>query len=166
MAWINIGGFDADSREWQLSQPFEGNLIRIENQISSPTLNLYNHRGLIAINYGFQDFVEIKVFYSTPKFQVFLFSDIDINISKYLAVKNISSRKNNNQWTINAYVWDVIINPYVPNIVIDSEPVDLSSQALIDIENLINNSVNNIAQQTIDINQQTTQILSLMTGGV
>lgn len=110
MGWIDIGALDADRTDWQLSQPFEGNLIKIDNDVSSPTFTSYNQRGLIAINYGFEDFLDIKIFYSSPKSQLFLFPNINLNKNKHLAVKSINSRKTNNQWTVRAFVLDSAIN--------------------------------------------------------
>lgn len=105
MTWIDIGALDADNREWQLSQSFIGNLIKIENEVSSPTLNFYRFRGLIGINYDFTHFFELKIFYSDPISQIFLFPDLPLISSKYIAIKNISKRNNNNQWTIRASAW-------------------------------------------------------------
>lgn len=110
MGWLNIGGIDADRTEWQLTQPFEGNLIKVVSDVTSPSFNIFNHRGLIALNYGLQDFYEIKVFYSSPRSQLFYFPNISLNKNKYLAVKNLTSRTNNNQWSLDCFVWDEIVN--------------------------------------------------------
>lgn len=105
MTWIDIGALDADNREWQLSQSFTGNIIKIDNEISSPSLNFYRFAGLIGINYDIKHFFEIKVFYSDPVSQIFLFTDLPLNLPKYIAVKNISKGINNNQWTVRASMW-------------------------------------------------------------
>jgi hypothetical protein len=110
MGWINIGSIDADRTEWQLTQSFEGNLIKVVSDVTSPSSNFYNHRGLIALNYGLEDFFKIKVFYSNPRSQLFYFPNINFKNDKYLAIKNITSRKSNNQWAINCFVWEKIIN--------------------------------------------------------
>ncbi|MBD2394606.1 hypothetical protein H6G11_10115 [Cyanobacterium aponinum FACHB-4101] len=109
MAWIDIGALRADSREWQLSQSFEGNLIRIVNEVSAFPTNSFNYTGLISINYGFEDFLEIKQFFSTPKSQLFLFPNLNFDTDKYLAVRNISRAISPNSWLIRAYVWNKTI---------------------------------------------------------
>ena len=109
MTWVSIGSIIANSQDWQLSQPFEGNFIRVVSEVTSPNFTTSNKRGLIAINYGLEDFLSIKVFYSTPKSQLFLFPNLDISKTKYLAVRDISNRINNNQWEISCFVWDLII---------------------------------------------------------
>lgn len=159
--WLDLGALDGDKSQWQLSQSFEGNLIRIDSTVSSPTLNIYNHRGLIAINYDFKYFLDTRVFFSEPKSQLFLFPEVEINLPKFLAVKSITSRSNNNQWTVRAKVWNQII-PSTINL----ESVNLSSESLNEIQDLIDNSVQTINQNTTIINENTTQILSLMTGGI
>lgn len=106
MAWLDIGAIDGDRRDWQLSQPFTGNLIRIKNEVSTSPPLISNFRGLIALNYNFARFFDIKVFYSIPDEQLFLFQDVNINETKRLAVRNISRLTKPQQWTIRAYVWN------------------------------------------------------------
>lgn len=105
MGWLEIGAIDADRRDWQLSQPFTGNLIKIENEVTSASFNFYNFVGLIAINYDLRDFFEIKTFYSDPISQIFLFPNIPVNDPKYIAIKNVTKGKNNNQWTVRVFQW-------------------------------------------------------------
>lgn len=164
MTWIDIGALDADSRDWQLTQPFTGNLIKLKNEVSTIPPLVSNFRGLIALNYNFARFFNTQVFYSIPDEQLFLFQDFSINEIKRLAVRNISRLTKPQQWTIRAYVWDLVINPYNPNIAID--PVNLSPESLTEIETLINNSLSQIELTTQEIQQQNTQILTLMTGGI
>lgn len=109
MSWVNIGSIIAQNQEWQLSQPFDGNLIKVVSDVTSPNFTTFNKRGLIAFNYGLEDFLKIKVFYSTPRSQLFLFPNLDINKTKYLAIRDISKRITNNQWEINCYVWNLIV---------------------------------------------------------
>lgn len=105
MGWVERGAIDADRRDWQLSQPFTGNLIKIENEVTSPNFNFYSFVGLIAINYDLRDFFEIRTFYSDPVSQIFQFPNIPINQPKYIAIKNVTRGKNNNQWTVRVYQW-------------------------------------------------------------
>ena len=112
MTWIDIGALDADSRDWQLTQPFTGNLIKIKNEVSTIPPLIWNFRGLIALNYNFTRFFNTQVFYSIPHEQLFLFQNFNINETKRLAVRNISRSKKPNQWTIRAYAWDLVINSY------------------------------------------------------
>lgn len=166
MTWIDIGAIDADRRDWQLTQPFTGNLIKVVNEVSASPPLVSNFRGLIGLNYNFARFFDIQVFYSIPDEQLFLFQDFNINETKRLAVRNISYTTKPQQWTIRAYAWDAVINPYIPNIIVDSDPVDLSPEALTEIQNLINSSIAQIELTTLEIQQQNDQILTLMTGGV
>lgn len=105
MAWIDIGALDADRRDWQLSQPFTGNLIKIVNELSEIPIT-FNFTGLLGINYGFEDFLEIKQIFSNPTSQLFLFPNVNFDKPKYLAIKNISRTSNMGQWTVRAYVWN------------------------------------------------------------
>lgn len=166
MTWLDIGALDADRRDWQLTQPFSGNLIKIKNEVSASPPLISNFRGLIALNYNFARFFNTQVFYSIPDEQLFLFQDFNINEVRRLAVRNISRLTKPQQWTIRAYVWDAVINPYIPNIIVDSDPVNLSSESLTEIQNLINDSIAQIEITTQEIQQQNTQILTLMTGGI
>lgn len=166
MAWIDIGAMDGDLRTWQLSQPFTGNLIKIKNDISNINTLVSNFRGLIALNYNMMRFFDIREVFSTPEEQLILFQDFTINETKRLALRNISRSNKPNQWTVKAWVWDAVINPYIPNIIVDSDPVNLSSEALAEIQNLINDSVTQINITSQQIQQQNNQILTLITGGI
>lgn len=110
MTWIDIGALDADRRDWQLSQPITSNLIKIINDVSQIPSQTSNYRGLIGINYEFQDFFEIKEFFSIPKSQIFLFTNLNLERQRYLAVRNLTFKSSRAQWTIRAYAWDQFIN--------------------------------------------------------
>lgn len=114
MTWIDIGTLRGDLREWQLSQPFTGNLVKIVNEVSAFPTNSLNYTGLIGINYDFEDFLDVKQFFSTPKSQLFLFPNLNFNSNKYLAIRNISRSISPNSWLIRAYVWNTIIS-LIPN---------------------------------------------------
>ena len=164
MGWIDIGAIDADLRTWQLSQPFTGNLIRIKNEVSNSETLVSNFKGLLGLTYNMDRFFDIKEIFSIPEDQLFLFQDFNINETKRLAIRNISRTTKPNQWTVRAYVWDVVINPYIPNIFVDS--VELSLNSLNEINTLIDNAISDIAINTALTTQQTTDILTLITGAV
>lgn len=162
MAWIDIGAIDADRRDWQLSQPFTGNLIRIKNEVSNLDTLVSNFKGLLGLTYNLTKFFDIKEIFSIPDDQLFLFQDFNINETKRLAIRNISRTTKPNQWTVRAYAWDAVINPYIPNIFVDS--VELSPNSLNEINTLIDNAISDIAINTALT--QTTDILTLITGAV
>ena len=122
MTWIDIGTLKGDSREWQLSQPITGNLFKIINEVSAFPTNSLNYTGLIGINYGFEDFLEVKQFFSTPKSQLFLFPNLNFDSNKYLAIRNISRTIAPNSWLIRAYVWDQIIDDQLNNETMEFAP--------------------------------------------
>lgn len=110
MTWNNIGSLNAHKREWQLTSNFSGNLILIENNVSSVPEMISNFRGLIALNYDLDYFYDIKQVFSIPKKQLILFKDIDLGVEKRVAMRNISRLERPNTWNVNVYIWNSIIN--------------------------------------------------------
>lgn len=165
MGWIDIGALDADRRDWQLSQPFTGNLIKLVHEVGDIPPLISNFRGLLAI-YSNNSFFQIQEIFSIPNSQLFLFQDLNLGFNNQVAIKNISRLNKPNQWTIRAYTWDEVINPYIPNIIIDSEPMDLSPQALIEVENIVNNAFDSIEITTQSTEQQNANLITLITGAI
>lgn len=180
--WILLGNINNNLREWQLSPPFQGNLIKLEMNVNA---NYKVFRGLIGL-YSDDAFYNIREFFSTPNKQIFLFNDISFQFPLWsLAVRNITKYIGDFNWDINIYYYDEIINPYVPNLILDY-PVSLSQESLddigeivsnntplIDIQNIVNQSIqglsteiNQLNNTTNDINQLSSQILTFITGGI
>ena len=146
MNWIDIGAFDADLRYWTFSQPITANLIKIQNSVLFPQqVKKPNFKGLIALTFDYKKFFQTQEFFSIEDEQLILFQDLDIGLEKRLAIRNISRYNNNAQWTVNAFVWDEIINPYVPTVLVDEQSI--SSNLSNDIsQNLTDNLTQNLTE--------------------
>ena len=50
MSWIEIGAIVSSNRNWQFSEPFAGNLIKIENKVTARSTGVAPiFRGLISL---------------------------------------------------------------------------------------------------------------------
>lgn len=180
--WIFLGNINNNLREWQLSPPFQGNLLKLEME-SNTIYKVF--RGLIGL-YAENSYYNIQEFFSTPENQIFLFSDISFQFPSWqLAVRNITKYIGDFNWQINIYYYDEIINPYVPNLILDY-PVNLTEETLqsieeivtnntplIDIQNIVNQSIQGLTSQLNQVNNDTantyqisSQILTFLTGGI
>ena len=112
MAWIDIGVLRASSRDWLFSQPFESNLIMIDNSLTSPNSSTpINFLGLISVCFDFEFFFQTQKLFSTPEKQLFLFDHLNnFDSEKRIAIRNISRSINNFQWSVRCYSWDSVIN--------------------------------------------------------
>lgn len=115
MNWINLGNIKAN-QEWRVTSSFKGNLIKIEQSISTLQIskNASTKLGLIGLLIEDQ-FFSIQQFFSEPKEQIFYFQYLGFD-SCQIAIRDLSRYSSKDNWGINCYYWDSLIIDPINNI--------------------------------------------------
>lgn len=109
MTWINLGLIKAQ-KEWQLSQPFSGNLIRIEQNITTLQIGKIPSTKLGLIGLLIEGkFFSIQQFFSDPKEQILYFNYLGFN-NLQIAIRDISRFVSGDSWNVNCYYWNSLVN--------------------------------------------------------